>query len=66
MTSSLSVQEENKLLQEELNKVEDLLATARAERDEILIRYNALSDSKVSGNAILYISVFLWKTQNRC
>ena len=50
MTSSLSVQEENKLLQEELNKVEDLLATARAERDEILIRYNALSDCKVSLN----------------
>ena len=48
MTSSLSLQEENTILQEELNKVEDLLATARAERDEILIRYNALSDCKVS------------------
>jgi hypothetical protein len=57
MTSSLSLQEENKILQEELNKVEDLLATARAERDEILIRYNALSDCKVSQKE--FISFFL-------
>jgi len=53
MTSSLNLQEENKILQEELNKVEDLLATARAERDEILIRYNALSDCKVSESTFL-------------
>lgn len=42
-----SLQEENQLLQQELNKVEDLLSTARAERDEIIIKYNALND-KVS------------------
>lgn len=42
--TSASLQDENQLLQQELNKVEDLLATARAERDEILIRYNALND----------------------
>jgi len=42
-----SLHEENQLLQQELNKVEDLLSTARAERDEIIIKYNALND-KVS------------------
>jgi rootletin len=44
MASSTNIQEENQLLQQELNKVEDLLSQARAERDEILIKYNALSD----------------------
>lgn len=39
-----SYEEENNLLQQEINKLEDLLANARAERDEILIRYNALSE----------------------
>ena len=43
-SGSGSLEEENQLLQSELNKVEDLLSTARAERDEILIRYNALND----------------------
>jgi len=42
--TSASLQDENQLLQQELNKVEDLLSTARAERDEIIIRYNALND----------------------
>jgi hypothetical protein len=42
--TSASLQDENQLLQAELNKVEDLLSTARAERDEIIIRYNALND----------------------
>ena len=32
------------MLQNELNRVEDLLATSRAERDEIGIKYNALSE----------------------
>ena len=46
-TNLSSLNEENQLLQQELNKVEDLLSTARAERDEIIIKYNALND-KVS------------------
>lgn len=36
--------EENKLLSTELNRVEDLLAQSRAERDELGIKYNALSE----------------------
>lgn len=54
---SASLQDENQLLQQELNKVEDLLSTARAERDEILIRYNALND-RVSGLAFVYLKYF--------
>ena len=38
------LQEENRLLASELNRVEDLLAASRAERDERGIKYNALSD----------------------
>ncbi len=37
--------DENRVLQQELNKIEDLLSAARAERDEIAIKYNALQDS---------------------
>lgn len=44
LANTSSYQEENCLLQQEINKLEDLLSNARAERDEILIRYNALSD----------------------
>jgi hypothetical protein len=43
-TSTSHLIDENQMLQQELNKVEDLLSTARAERDEIIIKYNALSD----------------------
>lgn len=55
--TSASLQDENQLLQQELNKVEDLLSTARAERDEIIIRYNALNDRlennmKTNANAV--------------
>ena len=32
------------MLQSEMNRVEDLLANSRAERDEIGIKYNALSE----------------------
>ncbi len=39
-----SLTEENRLLQSELNRVEDLLSASRAERDEIGIKYNALSE----------------------
>lgn len=42
-----NVEEENRLLASELNRVEDLLAASRAERDELGIKYNAMSD-KVS------------------
>ncbi|XP_060578720.1 uncharacterized protein LOC132735747 isoform X2 [Ruditapes philippinarum] len=38
------LQEENRLLSTELNRVEDLLAASRAERDELGIKYNALSE----------------------
>ncbi|XP_023803825.1 rootletin-like, partial [Cyanistes caeruleus] len=44
MASLLSVQEENRILQQELSRVEDLLAQSRAERDELAIKYNALSE----------------------
>ena len=42
--SGENVREENRMLQHELNRVEDLLAASRAERDEIGIKYNALSE----------------------
>lgn len=32
------------MLQAELNRVEDLLAQSRADRDEIAIKYNAVSE----------------------
>lgn len=40
----MSLQEENQLLQQELSRVEDLLAQSRAERDELAIKYNAVSE----------------------
>ena len=36
--------EENRMLSLELNRVEDLLASSRAERDEVGIRYAAISE----------------------
>ncbi|KFP08462.1 Rootletin [Calypte anna] len=44
MSSLLSLQEENRVLQQELSRVEDLLAQSRAERDELAIKYNAISE----------------------
>lgn len=44
MASVLSLQEENQLLQQELSRVEDLLAQSRAERDELAIKYSAVSE----------------------
>ena len=44
MASMLSLQEENQLLQQELSRVEDLLAQSRAERDELAIKYSAASE----------------------
>uniref|UniRef100_A0A672L071 Rootletin-like coiled-coil domain-containing protein n=1 Tax=Sinocyclocheilus grahami TaxID=75366 RepID=A0A672L071_SINGR len=44
MSSGLSLQEENRVLQTELSRVEDLLAHSRAERDELAIKYSAISE----------------------
>ena len=46
--SVLSLQEENRMLQNELSRVEDLLSSSRADRDELAIKYQALAD-RVSG-----------------
>ena len=61
------LQEENRLLASELNRVEDLLAASRAERDELGIKYNALSD-KVGFCLLLffyYSEVCLSQTLNK-
>lgn len=39
-----NLQEENRMLQNELSRVEDLLSSSRADRDELAIKYQALSD----------------------
>lgn len=46
LTTSSAVQlaDENRYLNEELNRVETILNLTRAEKDEISIRYNAISD----------------------
>ena len=38
------LQEENRMLASELNRVEEMLSASRAERDELGIKYNALSE----------------------
>ena len=47
MSREASLANENRLLQDEMSRLEDLLATTRAERDEIGSKYSALSE-KVS------------------
>ena len=42
--SVMSLQEENRMLTNELSRVEDLLSASRADRDEIAIKYQALAD----------------------
>lgn len=42
--ASAQVQEESELLQEELSRLEDLLAQVGAERDELASRYHAVSE----------------------
>ena len=42
-----AIEEENRMLQRELNRVEDMLSQTRAEKDELGIKLNALSE-KVS------------------
>jgi len=44
MSSIMSLQEENRVLQVELGRLEDLLAHSRADRDELAIKYNAISE----------------------
>lgn len=66
MSSVLSLQEENRVLQGELARLEDLLAHSRAERDELAIKYSAIServrdtgleDERADGGVLH----FLWK-----
>lgn len=40
----MSLQEENRVLQGELARLEDLLAHSRADRDELAIKYGAISE----------------------
>ena len=42
--SATDLQEENRMLASELNRVEEMLSASRAERDELGIKYNALSE----------------------
>ena len=44
MSSVMSLQEENRVLQGELGRLEDLLAHSRADRDELAIKYGAISE----------------------
>lgn len=44
MSSVMSLQEENRVLQGELARLEDLLAHSRADRDELAIKYAAISE----------------------
>ena len=39
-----SLMEENRMMNSEMNRLEDLLSQARAERDDIGIKYQAVSD----------------------
>ena len=49
------LREENRVLKAELNHVEDLLATCRAERDEIGVRYAAVSERVRSVDTVVEI-----------
>lgn len=44
MSSVMSLQDENRVLQGELARLEDLLAHSRADRDELAIKYGAISE----------------------
>jgi rootletin len=50
--SAVQLADENRYLNDELNRVETVLNLTRAEKDEISIRYNALSD-RVSFSMII-------------
>ena len=49
------LQEENRMLQTELNRIEDLLSATRAERDEIGIKYNAIADRVSTSSHCLFL-----------
>ena len=55
--SATQLLDENRYLNDELNRVETVLNLTRAEKDEISIRYNALSDRVSSGRGFLSSSV---------
>ncbi len=42
--TAAQLSDENRYLNDELNRVETILNSTRAEKDELSIRYNALSD----------------------
>lgn len=44
MSSVMSLQEENHVLKVEVSRLEDLLAHSRADRDELAIKYSAISE----------------------
>ena len=52
MMGTGTTEDENRLLRGELRKVEDMLSQSRAEKDELSIKLNALSD-KVSSHSVL-------------
>lgn len=48
-TFPVNMQEENRLLQKELSRLEDLLAQTRAEKDELASKYQAVNERVRSG-----------------
>lgn len=58
MSSVMSLQDENRVLQGELARLEDLLAHSRADRDELAIKYGAISERvSVTGNRLSTVNV---------
>ena len=51
------------MLQHELNRVEDLLSTTRAERDEIGIKYNAISERVSVYIIITFVNVQITESE---
>ena len=56
--------DENRYLNDELNRVETALNSTRAEKDELSIRYNALSD-RVSLSLIMLSFFFIKDLVNK-
>jgi len=62
--SAAQLADENRYLNDELNRVETILNSTRAEKDELSIRYNALSDrvriiNRFEKNEIFFLCVYL-------
>ena len=55
MSRETSLANENRMLQDEMSRLEDLLAATRAERDEIGSKYSALSER------VSFVSLFIQK-----